>query len=947
VQVSIPQPASQGTPGTAARPRVLATSALRLLARRQRVIWLAGLLAALALTTPAWLSWLDPRLNLWEVDDAKNHMIRIYHITWLIERGVWHPRWVPDMFMGFGYPVLNYYAPAMYYVAWGMGRLLQLDVWDAFRAAGVVAALTGAAGVYALATALWRRPILGILAAVTLLYGPYVFQINLFKRGDLPEALALALIPWLLLGLLNLWQARTPRQTLLWLAATTAAGAAIVLSHNLTAMLAAAVAAVWVAYLFLVRPGWSRLGRVVLAGAMAVGLTAFFWLPAIGESDVVQLEALWTSGGLDYRGWFIEPDGRSPRHQAPDNRQTRTGLIDLHLHYPHQLVAPPKLSLGQAGLGLLVVATLGIGAARSLRRSFTSSSGRGGRMLFRRPAWRPAWRRLSGPTVAVPARADSSSPMPSQGQAPWAEVPLFVVALGCWYLTFARSAPVWEAVPGLPLLQFPWRLLGPLGICLALAAAGALAGPLAAMERRWGHRGWWLGQLTVAAIGALVLVNHVGDREVQFVARPERPVDGRTVVADEIKDLPGVGTTSNREFLPRQVYIATYTVGYPRGRNVAERLYPEAEWLGGLLHPLAGDLRILGWRAAPLRIGVRVANDGEQPAQLAFRQLAFPGWRGWLDGQPIPVELAPYVPEQQAALGFMVLTIPPGEHTVNLAFGPSPVRLLALGITLATCLLIAGAVALGLHRARRLPPGQALLAWAALVALPVYLTWRGVWPMFGPLVAHPVSAARPLAGVWQAPDLPAGQSTLLVNLAEAARTAQARIDTPSGAILGRDKHADVRQLTVSDVDPDRGLAGTSRRQWLYLHPPSSVSVDVTLPAGRTAWFQAGLTLDPEAWSSPVGDGARFQVSVTPLEVTRREGPPTIVLDQTINPRAQERHRRWVPVEADLSPWAGRTVRLTLHTSHGADPTYDWAGWGNPVVVVRETDRTRPPVSTAQ
>ena len=49
--------------------------------------------------------------------------------------------------------------------------------------------------------ALWRRLALGVLAAVVLLYGPYVVQINIFKRGDLPEALALALIPWLLLAL--------------------------------------------------------------------------------------------------------------------------------------------------------------------------------------------------------------------------------------------------------------------------------------------------------------------------------------------------------------------------------------------------------------------------------------------------------------------------------------------------------------------------------------------------------------------------------------------------------------------------------------------------------------------------------------------------------------------------------------------------------------------------
>ena len=168
-----------------------------------------GLLVALLLTAPAWTPWLDPRQYLWGVDDAKNHMIRIYHLAWLIERGVWYPRWLPDMYMGYGYPVLNFYAPIFYYLAWGLGQVLRLSVWDSFRAVGVVAALVSAGGVYALTVALWRRLALGVLAAVVLLYGPYVVQINIFKRGDLPEALALALVPWLLLALMRLWLAQT------------------------------------------------------------------------------------------------------------------------------------------------------------------------------------------------------------------------------------------------------------------------------------------------------------------------------------------------------------------------------------------------------------------------------------------------------------------------------------------------------------------------------------------------------------------------------------------------------------------------------------------------------------------------------------------------------------------------------------------------------------------
>jgi hypothetical protein len=70
----------------------------------------------------------------------------------------------------------------------------------------------------------------------------------------------------------------------------------------------------------------------------------------------------------------------------------------------------------------------------------------------------------------------------------------------------------------------------------------------------------------------------------------------------------------------------------------------------------------------------------------------------------------------------------------------------------------------------------------------------------------------------------------------------------------------------------------------------------------------------------------------------------VVLDRVVNPRARTEQRRWVPVEADLSPWAGETVRLALRTDARADGFFDWAGWGNPVVAVRDFARARPPAT---
>jgi hypothetical protein len=50
-----------------------------------------------------------------------------------------------------------------------------------------------------------------------------------------------------------------------------------------------------------------------------------------------------------------------------------------------------------------------------------------------------------------------------------------VAAAALLFLTTRASTPLWETLPGLPLFQFPWRMLGPLALATALAAALAFA----------------------------------------------------------------------------------------------------------------------------------------------------------------------------------------------------------------------------------------------------------------------------------------------------------------------------------------------------------------------------------------------------------------------------------------------------------------------------------------
>jgi len=62
--------------------------------------------------------------------DAPTHLLRLGALDYQINHGMWYPRWMPQLLLGHGYPVFNYYAPGAYYVA----ELFLLFVFNAYYA---------------------------------------------------------------------------------------------------------------------------------------------------------------------------------------------------------------------------------------------------------------------------------------------------------------------------------------------------------------------------------------------------------------------------------------------------------------------------------------------------------------------------------------------------------------------------------------------------------------------------------------------------------------------------------------------------------------------------------------------------------------------------------------------------------------------------------------------
>ena len=164
--------------------------------------WLPGLLLALTLTAPAWLSFLHPNLNLWETHDGPVHVVRAHALQQHIASGDWYPRWFAEHYGSYGYPYLNFYAPATYYLtvllAWllpmvgiyggnavgGCPRVIGYD----FRAFMHSPGSSGATG---------RQPSSPPPSSPM----PRIHWLStLYLRGAIPEVTGAALLVWLLVA---------------------------------------------------------------------------------------------------------------------------------------------------------------------------------------------------------------------------------------------------------------------------------------------------------------------------------------------------------------------------------------------------------------------------------------------------------------------------------------------------------------------------------------------------------------------------------------------------------------------------------------------------------------------------------------------------------------------------------------------------------------------------
>jgi hypothetical protein len=836
------------------------------------LVWALGLALAVGAGVAVFAPWLNPRFD-YLVDDGWNHAMRAGAFDAVFRRGELYPRWWPDLAMGYGYPMLYYYSPGIYYLA-EVFQLAGVSTYRSLHLVALTAAVLGAAGAYVLGAVSFRQPLAGLVLAVAYVAAPYPFVTNLYNRGAFPEAMGLALLPWVLTAGTVAVLRRRPLAVL----ALGALLAGLVLVHSLTALAGAGVLVLWIGATLADAPAGTRRDGALRAGAgiaLGAALSAGFWLPVLLEQGAVHTE-LASGGTLSFRPWLFDPLSPGPIEPVIDTPapfRLSGGPIDLNWVYPHanaQVPGPVKPGLAQV---LFLAVAVG--------------------------AWLPVWlgRRTGRPEAAGSATAGGALPAPFPVARAWL---CLVLGLACWLLNTTWSDVIWETAPLLHVLQFPWRLYGPFSLALAFTGTAVFA-----WLSRHGRQQWLLALFLVTFVAVNGRAGHPLDGRLSFDA------GGWGSFASRLRGQEGEfvwsGTLSGGEFLPRSVLLPEEKPPRWSWKGAFEARYPSGGWIAGRVWPLDPAVEVHQVWDRPTWTAARVAVAGDAAARVGFRTFVFPGWRAYVDGRPVALAPAPFDDGVGLGHGFAVVTVPPGEHDVQIALGSTAPR--TAGALLAVAGL-GGAAVFGLgavgrpNPARRRRARRAVYAGVALAALAVL--GRDLWP------------------AWRAPGRP-GPSTagIVLDVNAAVREGRgARIGSPDGGKLG--SFVDVRDETI----------GGRRRTWLYMHPPSEVQVQVDVPPD--AVFQAGLGVDPVGWEEKDADGVRFL-----LEVIDASGGRQTLLDEVVQPQVRPQDRGWRFAEVGLGAYAGQRVTLSLRTEGRDTPLFDWAGWASPAVYVDRGGRFPP------
>lgn len=496
---------------------------------------------------------------------------RLNQMNTALQDGHFPVRWVPDL--RYGEPIFNFYAPLPYY----LGVLIHLIgfnfIWVS-KILFILSSILSAITMYILVEKINGNKA-GFLSAILYTYAPYR-AVDMYVRGSLSETWAFVFFPlifyasWQLMEKFNL-------KRIVFLSLSLAG---LFLTHNVTTLIFIPFLFLWWIYLTLRAKQRKIMISLIGAFVLALGLSAFFILPAVFERDFIQTKYL-IVGYFDFRAHFVAVKQ----------------FFSLFWGYGSSLWGLDDGLSFQVGLANWVI----LGLATILG------------IIHRRD------RKLLGL--------------------------LFFLAVSLilsLFLQHNKSAFIWEALPLMAFIQFPWRFLA-ISVFIIPLVSGAIMPYLNKIK------------IIYFILIAVTIVSTIG------YFRPKEYVDDSFFDKFLNKDKMRQGIDLTKDYLP--IWVQTTS------ENFFNTLFSEK-----------GEIQVIDFKKktayslAKLKV---LSDESIIVAPITY----FPGWKVLANENNINLE-------QPSDQGLIRFRLPKGDYKIKFEFADTPVRMIGNFVSLSSLLFI-------------------------------------------------------------------------------------------------------------------------------------------------------------------------------------------------------------------------------------------------------------------
>jgi hypothetical protein len=518
--------------------------------------------------------------------DTTAHVTYIYRFDRALAQGQFPVRWVEGTHPGHNQPLFNFYQVGFYYVVEVVHRVIP-SLSEAFKTTPVLLWWLGTGFMLLL---LWPYGFLPAVAgSVLFALSPYAI-VDVFVRSAYPEFAAIVFA----VGALWAFDRVLRTGARIWMVTFAFFEALTLICHLPAALIAVPLFAAQFISSASHRPDRQHLLAAAAGGLLGFALASFYVLPALAELPLVQIRRL-TENSVDFHNNFVPP------------RQWTRLTWSYAWNYSGASVSDVT-NLMPLHINAMQWAVFGCAAAVALVCLWRNRLDARFRILI-------AW--------------------------------LGVVAVAMFMMT-DRSVRVWDAIPALAFIQFPWRFFLLLSVAGGVLAAALLS--LVASRRAQ-------AMVLLIVIAFHISMYHRRLRPAGYVSAAQMNIDN--------PDWRDTGQARQWGF-----FEGSYNpVGVTRDSDAEIGRWHLVSGVGVVREGFVRD------------DAIGLDTQSQTPITLRFHIRYFPGWTIRIDGSKADSMRTP-------EFGFMEVNVPAGTHRVVAQFRNTPVRLAANAVSLGSAFIV-------------------------------------------------------------------------------------------------------------------------------------------------------------------------------------------------------------------------------------------------------------------